>query len=164
MECAIVECTFLFLLQLIWSRRFYLAEDIKTSIHLFKVRWYDHCIVQLWNQYRDTLHLTFSESSLFRVKCLSLLEILIKWEKVNYISNIISKRHNILPTKIIFLIFYAGKSENVQELKMKLFQLLLTDKSSTKTVLIYQQTWSFSFLRQYPFFKMLFIESTSKLI
>ena len=38
------------------------------------------------------------------------------------IYNIMSKRHNILPTKTSFFILSEGKIENGQEFKMKLFE------------------------------------------
>ena len=34
-----------------------------------------------------------------------------------------SKHHNILPTRTIFLISSAGKTESMQEFKMKLFRV-----------------------------------------
>ena len=37
--------------------------------------------------------------------------------------NVMSKRHNILPTITSFLISSAGKIERVQEFKMKTFRL-----------------------------------------
>ena len=39
---------------------------------------------------------------------------------INHIWNIISKRHNILPTRTRFFISSAGNIENVQEFKIKL--------------------------------------------
>ena len=40
-----------------------------------------------------------------------------------------SKRHNILPTRTSFFISSAGKIENLQEFKVKLFESLFTDDS-----------------------------------
>ena len=37
-------------------------------------------------------------------------------------ANIMTKRHNILPTRTGFFISSAGKIESVQELKVKLFE------------------------------------------
>ena len=45
-----------------------------------------------------------------------------------------SKRHNILPTRISFFISSSGKMENVQEFKVKLFKYLFTDCSHIKIV------------------------------
>ena len=41
---------------------------------------------------------------------------------INHIWNIMSKRHNILPTRTSLFISSAGKIESVQEFKIKLFE------------------------------------------
>ena len=38
-----------------------------------------------------------------------------------------SNSHNTLPTRTSFFVSSAGKIENVQEFKVKLFELLFTD-------------------------------------
>ena len=45
-----------------------------------------------------------------------------KNKKINHIWNTMSKRHNILSTVINLFLSSAGKIENVQELKTKLFE------------------------------------------
>ena len=51
--------------------------------------------------------------------------------------HIMSKCHNILPTRTCFFISSAGKIENVQEFKLKLFEYLFTDDSRIKIVWLY---------------------------
>ena len=43
-------------------------------------------------------------------------------KQINYIWEIMLKRHNILPTRTSFFISSAGKIESVQEFKIKLFE------------------------------------------
>ena len=59
----------LFLLQLIWPRRFYLAGDffLTNPFHLFKIRWSDHLVSYFSLMYcygndTDILHLIFSRA------------------------------------------------------------------------------------------------------
>ena len=41
---------------------------------------------------------------------------------INHTWNIMSKRHNVLPTKTSFFISSEGKIESVQEFKIKIFE------------------------------------------
>ena len=63
----------------------------------------------------NILHLTFSRTE-------SLQEYLMKKQRINHISNIMLKGHNILPTRISFFISSAGKIESVLEYKINLFE------------------------------------------
>ena len=74
---------------------------------------------------KNILHLTFPRAEFwsFRIKCKSLQEYLMT--KINdYIWNIMSKRHDILPTRTSFFISSAGKIENVEEFKIIFFEKL----------------------------------------
>ena len=80
--------------------------------------------VSLWNQYK---YIVFN---IFSCKILIIsYEILIitgisneKNKLISHIWNIMSKRHNILPTRTRFFISSAGKIESLQEFKIKLFE------------------------------------------
>ena len=109
-------------------RRLYLTGDM-TNLYPFiqgSLEWpfseLFNTNVSLWNQYK---YIVFN---IFSCKILIIsYEILIitgisneKNKLISHIWNIMSKRHNILPTRTRFFISSAGNIESVQEFKIKL--------------------------------------------
>ena len=114
----------------LYPRRFYLTGDM-TNFDLFiqgslewpfsEVFFFD---VSLWSQYKYIAFNIFTcKTLIISYKMLIITRISNgATNKIIIHANIMSKRHNILPTRTGFFISSAGKIESVQELKVKLFE------------------------------------------
>ena len=127
--------TFASVLTFAYTQQDFTWEEIwRTSIYLLKVHWNDHLVsyfsdVSLWNQYKYIAFNIFKCRTLI-ISYKMLIITGISNEATNKIiihTNIMSKRHNILPTRTGFFISSAGKIESVQEFKVKLWVAVLLE-------------------------------------
>ena len=117
----------------LYPTRFYLRRDM-TNLDLFtqgSLEWpFSELFfsdVSLWNQYKYIAFNIFKCRTLI-ISYKMLIITGISNEATNKIiinTNIMSKRHNILPTRTGFFISSAGKIESVQEFKVKLWVAVL---------------------------------------
>ena len=130
-------------------RRWFCLGTYMTNLYPFIqgwLKWRFPSKVSSWNQYKYIAFNVFS----CRISIIS-YKILINTgmsnEKTNHIWSIMLKRRNILPAGTPF-IPEAGKIENVQEFKIKLFKYLFhcrwqSYKNCVATCSSFQRTWHF---------------------
>ena len=105
------------------SRRFYLTGDM-ANLYPFIQGSLEWPFSELFSANTNILHLTFPRAQFrsFRIRFSHYRNIWWKNKWINHTWNIMSKRHNILSTKTSFFISSAGKTESVQEFKIKLLE------------------------------------------